>query len=59
MKSRKVEDEMGNVRRTPGIWVTESRNVEGDRESLRLVDVARGTLAEGAGMSRHVECRRR
>jgi hypothetical protein len=57
-KSRKVEDAIGNVERRRGIWMTESRNVEEDRENLRLVEVARGISAEGAVKSRDVECRR-
>jgi hypothetical protein len=48
MKSRKVKDGIGNVERTRGIWMTEWQNVEPDRESLRVVDVARGTSAKGA-----------
>jgi hypothetical protein len=42
VKSRKVEDRIGNIERTRRIWMTESRNVEADWESLRPVDVTRG-----------------
>jgi DNA helicase TIP49 (TBP-interacting protein) len=48
MKSRKVEDGTGNVGRTREMWTTKSRNVEADGESLRPVEAARGTSAEGA-----------
>jgi hypothetical protein len=30
MKSKKVEDEIGNVGKTSRIWITESRNFEAD-----------------------------
>jgi hypothetical protein len=35
-----------------------SRNIEANGESLRSLDVAGGTLTEGVGRSRDVECRR-
>jgi hypothetical protein len=57
VKSRKVEDGIGNVRRTRGIWMTESRNVGADGENLRLVDVARGMSAEDAVRSRDIKYR--
>jgi hypothetical protein len=59
MKSPKVEDRIGKIGRTRGIWMMESGNVETDGKSLRPVDVARGTSAEGAVRSRDVGCRRR
>jgi hypothetical protein len=59
MKSRKVEDGIGNIRRTHGIWKKESRNVDANRESLRSVDVVRGMSAESALRARDVECWRR
>jgi hypothetical protein len=59
MKSRSFEDGLGKVGRGRGRWKTGSRNVEVDGESLRSLDAARGTLAQGTGRSRDVECRRR
>jgi hypothetical protein len=59
MKSRTIEDGIGDVGKTRGIWMTELRNVEADDESLRPVDVARGTSDEAAIGSKDVECRRR
>jgi hypothetical protein len=38
---KNVEDGIGNIGRTRGIWMTEWRNVEADGESLRPLDVAR------------------
>jgi hypothetical protein len=35
VKSRKVQDGIGNVGRRRGIWMTESRNAEADGESLK------------------------
>jgi hypothetical protein len=55
IKLKNVEDGIGNVGRTRGIWMTESRNVEAGGESLSPVDAARGTSAEGAVRSRDVE----
>jgi hypothetical protein len=55
VKSRKVEEKIGNVGRTRGIWMTESSNVEVVGESLRPVDVAPRTSAEYAVRSRDVE----
>jgi hypothetical protein len=46
MNSKKVEVGIGNVGRTRGMWTMESRNVEADGESVRSVDVARGTSAK-------------
>jgi hypothetical protein len=59
MKSRKVEDGIGNVRRTHGIWMTESWNAEADGESLTPVDVARSTSADDAVRLKDIECRKR
>jgi hypothetical protein len=59
VKSKKVEDEIGNVGRTGGIWMAGSRNVEADEEGLEPIDAAREMPAEGAVRSRNVECRRR
>jgi hypothetical protein len=59
VKSMKVEGGIWNVGRGRGIWMTGLRNVEANGESLRSLDVAGETSAEGAGRSRHVECRRR
>jgi hypothetical protein len=39
--------------------MTGSRNVEVNGESLRSLDVAGGTSAEGSGRSRGIECRTR
>jgi hypothetical protein len=55
----KVKDGIENVGRGRGISVTELRNVEANKESLRSFDVAGGTSVEGVGRSRDVECRRR
>jgi hypothetical protein len=49
VKSMKIEDGIENVGRGRGIWVTGSRNVEVNRESLRSLDAAGGTSTEGAG----------
>jgi hypothetical protein len=59
LKSKTIEDGIGNVGRTRGIWMTESRNVEADGESLRPTDVPPGTSPEDAIRSRDVESRRR
>jgi hypothetical protein len=59
VKSRKVQDRIGNVGRRHVIWMTESRNAEVDGESLRQVDIGHGMSAEGAIRSRDIECRRR
>jgi hypothetical protein len=36
-----------------------SQNTEADGESLKSLDLVRGTSAKGAGRSRDVECRKR
>jgi hypothetical protein len=59
VKSRKVEDGIGNVGRSCGISMTGSRNVDATVESLRPLDLAGETSDEGAGRSRDVECRRK
>jgi hypothetical protein len=59
VKSMKVEEGIGNVGRTSGIWMTELSNIEADGESLRPVDVAPGMSAEGVVRSRDIEWRRR
>jgi hypothetical protein len=59
VKSRKVEDGIGNVGRGRGIPVMGSRNVEPNGKSLRSLDAAGGTSDEGAGRSRDLDCRRR
>jgi hypothetical protein len=59
MKSKKVGDGIGHVGRTRGIWMTESRNVEADGESLSPADVVGKMLAEGAVRPMDVECRKR
>jgi hypothetical protein len=59
VKSKKFEDGTGNLGRGRGRWTAGSRNVEADAESLRSLDIARGTSAEGARRSRDLECRRR
>jgi hypothetical protein len=46
---RKADDGIENIGRDRGIWMTGSRNVETDRESLRLLGVARGRFVESAG----------
>jgi hypothetical protein len=43
----KIEDGIGNVGRRRGMWVTGSRNAEANEESLRSLEVAGGTSAEG------------
>jgi hypothetical protein len=55
VKSKKVEDEIGKVGTGRGREIAGSRNVEVDGSGLRLLDVARGMLAEGAGRSRDIE----
>jgi hypothetical protein len=59
VKSRMIEEGIGNIERTRGIWMTESQNVETDGKILRFVDVARGMSAEGAARSKKVECHRK
>jgi hypothetical protein len=59
LKSMKVEDGIHNVGRGHGIFMTGSRNVEANRESLRSLDVVGGTSAEQVGKPRDVECGRR
>jgi hypothetical protein len=59
VKSMKVEEGIGNVGRTSGIWMTKTSNIEADGESLRSVDIAPRTSAEGAVGSRDIEWRRR
>jgi hypothetical protein len=59
MKSRNIEDWIGNSGRTCGITIMESRNVKADGESLRPVGVGCGMSAEVAIRSKDVQCRRR
>jgi hypothetical protein len=59
VKLRKVENGTGNVGRTRGIRMTELRNIEADRKSLRPVDVARGMSAEVTLRSRDLKCQQR
>jgi hypothetical protein len=59
LKSMKVDGGMGNVGRDRRISMTGSRDVEANGKSLRSLDVAGGTWAEGAGRSRDVECRKK
>jgi hypothetical protein len=59
VKLMKVEDGTGNVWRGCGIWMMGPRNVEANRESLRSLDAAGETSAEGAGRPRDIDCRRR
>jgi hypothetical protein len=59
VKSRKIEDAIGNVGKTGGISMTESRNVEANGERLRPVEIARGMSADGEVRSRDVECWKR
>jgi hypothetical protein len=55
----KVHDEIEDAGRSRGTWMTGPRNVEANVESLKFLDVAGGTSAEGAVKSTEVECRRR
>jgi hypothetical protein len=59
VKSRKVQDGIGDVGTRRGIWMTESRNAETDGVSLRQVDITRGMSVEDAIRSRDIECRRK
>jgi succinyl-CoA synthetase beta subunit len=59
VKLTKLEDGIGNVGRGRGMLMTGPRNVEANGKNLRLLDVASGTSAEGAGRSRDIECQRR
>jgi hypothetical protein len=59
VKLRKVEDAIENVGSDRGIRMTGSRNVEANGESLKSLDVARGTSDESTGRSRGVELRKR
>jgi hypothetical protein len=52
VKGMQIEDGIENVRRGRGISITQLQNVEANVESLRSLDVAGGTLAEGTGRSR-------
>jgi hypothetical protein len=59
VKSMKVEDGIGHVRRGREISMTGSGNVEENRESLRPLDLAGEASAKGAESSREIECRRK
>jgi hypothetical protein len=59
VKMMKVEDRLENVGRGREISMTGSRNVEVNKESLRLLDIAGGTSAKWVGRSRDVECWKR
>jgi hypothetical protein len=59
VKLMKVEDGIENVGRGRGISMTRSRNVEANGNSLRSLEIAGRTSAEGAERSGDVECRRR